>query len=78
MSDTVHDMRMVWDVLREYIPTKERQAAADHLVSDLADSLSELELREMGDGDVYLRTAVDDHLGEDDDVFVDDEDEDED
>ena len=52
--------------LKEYIPAKERQAAADNLVSMLVDNLSDRELREFGGTDSYTKRAIEEYLGDED------------
>jgi len=59
-----------YTILKEYIPPKERQAASDNLMSLLADSLSEKELKEFGSTDGYTKRSLEEYI-------VDDEDEDE-
>jgi uncharacterized protein YqeY len=57
-------------ILKEYIPSKERQAAADNLVSTLVDNLSDRELKEFGRADGYTKRSleeyIDDHEAEHD------------
>lgn len=56
-----------YTILKEYIPAKERQAAADNLVSTLVDALSEKELREFGSTDGYTKRAIEEYLDDEDD-----------
>ena len=78
MSPEVEIMSGMWDVLREYIPAKDRQVAADHLINTIADehSLSDFDLKAFGGTDVYLKRAVTEYLGEDDEEVIDDDEED--
>ena len=58
----------VWTTCKEYIATKDRQAAADHLVSIIAESqISEHDLKIFGGTDSYLGRAVHEYLGEEED-----------
>ena len=43
--------------LKQYIPGKDRQEAADSLMSILIDLLSDQELQEFSDADAYLQRA---------------------
>ena len=62
--DTVIDM---YTTLKEYVPGKDRQAAADHLFSMLNDSgLSEQDLRELSGVDAYLTRASAEYLDPED------------
>ena len=64
----------VYRVMKEYIPTKDRQASADHVCSVVADSgVSETELREFCGEDKYLGRAIIDYLGEDESLESDED-----
>jgi|TARA_R110002153_G_scaffold143762_1_gene294888 uncharacterized protein YqeY len=65
----------VYCILKEYIPAKDREQAARHLVDDLQETLDEQELREVGGIDKHLKDAVEDTLGENelDEVLFEDE-----
>lgn len=57
----------VWLTTKEYITPKDRQAAADHVVSVVADhNILERDLKAFGGTDAYLSRAVHEYLGEDD------------
>jgi hypothetical protein len=56
-----------YSLLKEYVPVKERQAAADHVVSNLSESLAEDDLRQFGSIDGYTKRAVDEYLLEEND-----------
>ena len=63
----------IWNTLKEYISTKDRQTAADHLVSILTDlGVSEDALAKLGEEDKYIEQSVKDALPEEE--LVDDED----
>lgn len=63
----------IWNTLKEYISTKDRQTAADHLVSILTDlGVSEDALAKLGEEDKYVEQSVKDALPEEE--LVDDED----
>lgn len=73
MSIDVEVLIETYTTLKEYIPSKERQAAADNLVSMLVDALSDRELREFGGTDSYTKRALEEYL-DDVDTDLDDDD----
>lgn len=73
MSIEVEVLIETYTILKEYIPAKERQAAADNLVSTLVDALSDKELREFGSTDSYTKRALEEYLDDEDDEFEYDE-----
>ena len=57
----------VYTSLKQYIPTKDRQEAADNLMSILVDSLSDEELQVFGAIDSKLSKALRAYVDEDED-----------
>lgn len=75
MSIEVDALLETWTICKEYINSKDRQAAADQLVAALTDhSLSEQEFREFVASDSHLKRAAADILEEDDADYEDYED----
>lgn len=69
MTSDIDMLSEMWLTVKAYIPQKDRQAVADHVVSVVADhSITEDELRKFGGTDVYLRQAVKEYLGDDEDA----------
>lgn len=67
MSLEIEILGETWLSLKEYIPAKERQAAADQLASIIADhNLSDDELATVGGTDSYLGRAIAEYIDEDD------------
>jgi hypothetical protein len=65
-----------WTTLKEYIPAKDRQTAADHAVNLLSDSgVSDDVLNALKGTDKYMKNAVIDVIGEDDEDEYEDWDE---
>lgn len=65
MSLEVDILSEMWLTIREYIPQKDRQAVADHVINVVADhSITERDLKSFGGTDAYLRRAVEEYLGE--------------
>jgi len=67
MSIDVDVLIDMYTTLKEYIPAKERQAAADHVVSGLVDSVSERDLKEFSLVDNYTKRAAEEYIIEDED-----------
>ena len=65
MSIDVETLIETYITLKEYIPAKERQAAADNLVSMLVDNLSDKELKEFGGSDSYTKRALEEYVSDD-------------
>lgn len=61
----VDTLSEVYLVMKEYIPSKERQAVADHVVSSVADlGITEKDLKVFGGTDSYLGRAVKEYMGD--------------
>lgn len=76
MSIELDALGEVWLTCKEYIAPKDRQAAADHVISVVADhNIIERDLKAFGSTDSYLKRAIKEYLGdgEDDDSVDDDE-----
>jgi hypothetical protein len=58
----------VYSILKQYIPPKDRQEAADNLISSLVDMMGELELKEFAATDAKLLHAFKEYVddGEED------------
>jgi len=76
MSIELDALGEVWLTCKEYISPKDRQAAADHILSIVADhNITESDLKAFAGTDSYLKRALKEYLGEDE---VDESDYDED
>jgi hypothetical protein len=80
MSIEIDVLGEIWLTTKEYIAPKDRQAAADHVLSVVADhNITERELKSFASTDAYLKRALQEYLGEDEVEEADyDDDEDED
>ena len=77
MSLEVDILSEMWLTVKEYIPQKDRQAVADHVVNVVADhSITERDLKAFGSTDSYLKRALVEYLGEEDEPTYDEDDED--
>lgn len=71
MSIEIDTLIETYTILKEYIPAKERQAAADNLVSMLVDTLSDKEIREFGGIDGYTKRSLEEYIGDEDEDEID-------
>ena len=76
MSIELEALGEVWLTCKEYIAPKDRQAAADHVLSIVADhNIVERDLKAFAGTDSYLKRALQEYLGEDEeDEAIDTED----
>lgn len=65
MSIEVDVLSETYTVLKQYIPVKDRQEAADNLMSILVDLLGDIELQEFSVTDANLKKALKEYAGED-------------
>lgn len=54
-----------YTILKQYIPTKDRQEAADNLMSVMVDLLGDQDLKEFGTTDNILARALKEYMHED-------------
>jgi uncharacterized protein YqeY len=73
MSMDVEVLIEAYTILKQYIPQKDRQEAADNLMSVMVDMLSDEELRDFGGADNTLKRALKEYSSDENDG---DEDED--
>jgi cytochrome c553 len=65
----------VYTTMKEYIQSKDRQSAADHIMSEMVDVLSDEDLTEFAAVDSYLKHAYKEYNFEEDEPDLDDEEE---
>lgn len=65
MSLEIDALIETYTVLKEYVPTKERQGAADTLMSVLVDVLSDEDLKELASVDSYLKRSFEEYQTDD-------------
>ncbi len=73
MSIDIEVLNETYLILKQYIPTKDRQEAADNLMSVLVDMLSDAELKEFGTADNFLNHALKEYNADDEYDDYDDE-----
>jgi hypothetical protein len=64
MSIEVDVLVETYTILKQYIPVKDRQEAADNLMSVMVDMLGDEELREFGSTDGSLKKALKEYVVE--------------
>lgn len=73
MSIEVDVLSEMYSILKQYIPAKDRQEAADNVMSVLVDMLSDEELQEFGGSDSQLSKAMREYAADLDDEYVEDD-----
>jgi hypothetical protein len=62
MSDTSELLVQFWQTIKEYIPVKDRQLAADHVVNELVDiGITDSDLHELA-VDRSMMNAISEHV----------------
>ena len=59
-------IKLIYEILKQYIPVKEMQNATDHLVDDLQEILDEEDLIKLGGLDEYMKNSVEEIHGVED------------
>ena len=62
-------VKVVYEILKQYIPAKEMQNATDHLIDDLQEILDEEDLVKLGGIDEYMKSSVEEIHGEVEEEF---------
>lgn len=71
MSIEVDVLGEVYTSLKQYIPAKDRQEAADNIMGLLVDMLNDLELKEFSGTDAALGRAYKEYAGEAEEEYED-------
>ena len=61
-----------YSILKQYIPQKDRQEAADNLMSAMVDLLNDQELKDLGQTDSALGRAFKEYAGDIEDDYDED------
>ena len=73
MSIEVDVLIETYTILKQYIPVKDRQEAADNLMSVLVDLLNDDQLKEVGSTDAALSRALKEYVVEEEDEYQDED-----
>ena len=68
MSIDIEVLIEAYTILKQYIPQKDRQEAADNLMSIMVDMLNDEELANFGGADNTLKRALKEYSADDDEV----------
>jgi hypothetical protein len=66
MTIDVEVLSELYTIMKQYIPQKDRQEAADNLMSVMVDMLGDIELKEFGSTDAILKKALKEYTVEED------------
>ena len=72
MSIEVDVLSEAYVILKQYIPQKDRQEAADNLMSVMVDYLNDIDLQEFGTTDAKLKKALKEFAGEEEEDYNED------
>jgi len=73
MTIDVEVLSELYTIMKQYVPSKDRQECADNLMSVMVDMLGDQELKEFGTTDATLKRALKEYTANDE---VEDEDSD--
>ena len=73
MSIELDVLSETYTILKQYIPVKDRQEAADNLMSVMVDMLTDEQLKEFGSVDSFLSRALKEYVVEEDEYQDEDE-----
>jgi uncharacterized protein YqeY len=73
MSIEVDVLSETYTILKQYIPQKDRQEAADNLMSVMVDMLTDEQLRDFGSVDSFLSRALKEYVVEEEDEYQDED-----
>jgi hypothetical protein len=68
MNIDVEVLSELYTIMKQYIPSKDRQECADNLMSVMVDLLGDQELKEFGTTDATLKKALKEYSTDDDDI----------
>lgn len=71
MTIDVEVLSEAYSILKQYIPIKDRQEAADNIMSIMVDYLDDSELKDFGRTDAALSRAFKEYAGDQDEDYED-------
>jgi len=75
MSIDIEVLGEAYTILKQYIPVKDRQEAADNLMSVMVDMLNDVDLAHFSGTDGILTKAFKEYVNDDDNESIEDENE---
>lgn len=73
MTIDVEVLSELYTIMKQYVPSKDRQECADNLMSVMVDMLGDKELKDFGSTDAILKRALKEYSDDEED-YEDDED----
>lgn len=73
MSIEVDVLVELYTIMKQHVPQKDRQEAADNLMSVMVDMLGDQDLKEFGTHDSILKRALKEYIDEDEEDGQEDE-----
>jgi hypothetical protein len=67
MNIDVEVLSELYTIMKQYVPSKDRQECADNLMSVMVDMLGDQELKEFGGTDATLKKALKEYTSDDED-----------
>lgn len=58
-----------YNIMKQYVPTKDKQEAADNLMSSLVDLMEDQDIASLSAEDKYLGKAYKEYVGDEDEDF---------
>jgi len=66
MSIEVEVLSELYTIMKQYVPSKDRQECADNIMSVMVDYLNDIDVKEFGGTDGALKRALKEYVGEED------------
>jgi hypothetical protein len=66
MSIEVDVLSELYTIMKQYVPSKDRQECADNIMSVMVDYLNDVDVREFGGTDSALKRALKEYVGDED------------
>jgi hypothetical protein len=76
MTIEVEVLSELYTIMKQYVPSKDRQECADNLMSVMVDMLSDHDLKDFGTSDNTLKKALKEYSADDDHEEEDEDNED--
>lgn len=67
MTIDVEVLSELYTIMKQYVPSKDRQECADNLMSVMVDMLGDIELKEFGTTDATLKRALKEYSADEED-----------
>lgn len=73
MSIDVEVLNELYTIMKQYVPSKDRQECADNLMSVMVDMLDDNSLKEFSGTDTFLGKAYTEYVSDSDDDYLEDD-----